>query len=142
MKRFDILPHAGDMAVRACGSTRRELLHALMEGMFTAAAPRPSEEKVDEGPPPLVERPFGLHGSNLEFLIVNILNEAIFSAASYGEVYFDIGFSLLTDKAAEGVLIGRPVAGFDIELKAATHHDLKVTRRPDGLLETTVTFDV
>lgn len=137
-----MLPHTADLVIHASGSTRRELLRALIEGMFTAAGPRPTEESVDEGPPEAVERPFGLRSVGFDSLLVDILNEAVFSAASYHEAYSDINFSSLTDTTADGALLGRPVGGFATEIKAATHHDLKVSRGPDGLYEVTVTFDV
>ena len=50
--------------------------------------------------------------------------------------------SKLTETEIEGSFIGRPVSGFETQIKAATFHDLEVKELDDGSWEATLIFDV
>ncbi len=140
MKRFDILPHAAKVAVKATASTKAGLLSASLQGMFAAAGPKfkiedPVKDKT-------FERPFSVTSKDFSSLLVDVLNAAVASASANRESYEDVSLSLITDTKAEGKFVGRAVSGFDKAIKAATHRDLNVQKNVVGLWETVITFDV
>jgi SHS2 domain-containing protein len=133
MKGYEILPHTGDVAVKATGSTREELFSAVLQGMFEAAEPRIENNAK-------VKREFAVESADLDSLLVDLLNEAIYMSHAHREAYDSVRFSELTWTRASGDLIGRPATGFETEIKAATHYDLSVSETEDGWTAT-VTFD-
>lgn len=135
MQRFEILPHTADVRIKATGSTRAGLMTAALKGMFAAAGPR-----MKEGAETL-ERPFTLSATDFPSLLVDVLNEAVSLSDTHREAYEDIRFTLATDKKTEGVFVGRPVEGFETQIKAATHHDLDIVKNPEGQWETVIVFD-
>lgn len=141
MKKFELLPHTADVAVKATGSSREELFSAAMQGMFEAASPRSAAEGASVPPSMKVERKFLISSSEEVSLLVDLLNEAIYLSATHGEAYDDIEFATCTLTNAAGVFKGRAVEGFATEIKAATYHDLKI-EKSDGLLTATIVFDV
>ncbi len=133
---FEILPHTADVAVRATGQDRGELLRSLLQGMFAAAEPHSRDGAA-------VERPFSVASHDQIALIVDFLSEALALSDIDKEAYTDVRFSSLTETSAEGVFVGKPVAGFGTQIKAVTYHDLEIRRNPaTSALETVVTFDV
>ncbi len=137
MRKFELLEHTADVAVKVLASTKAGLAIAAVQGMFAAAEPRLGAEDA-----PDVKRPFDVSGEDFPSLLVNLLNEAVSLGNLHHERYQDISFALITDKKAEGEFVGKPVAGFGTEIKAATHHDLKVEKNVNGEWETVITFDV
>jgi SHS2 domain-containing protein len=131
---FELLPHTADVAVRAVGKTQEELFRSLLQGMFTAAEPREADGEI-------VERPFETDSPDMAALMVDFLNEALALSDINREAYRDVRFSALTGTHAAGVLVGKPVDGFETQIKAATHHDLQI-KTAAAELEATVTFDV
>jgi len=136
MKTFEILPHTGDVRVKAAGSTLAELFTAALEGMFDVAKPH-FDVKA-----PTVERPFKIESADSSALLVDFLNEAIALSDANGEVYSSVRFDQVSDTTVVGSFLGKTVEGFDTQIKAATYHDLKLERNQDGEMEATVIFDV
>ena len=136
MNRFEILPHTAGVAVKAEGSSKAALTLAAMQGMFAAAGPRSVPDAKE------VERPFSVTSDGYTTLLIDVLNAALSQSDANHEAYDQIHFTLITDTKAEGEFVGKPVDGFGSRVKAATHQGLRVTKREDGIWETTVTFDV
>lgn len=132
---YEILPHRADMTIQARGKTREEALRCLLQGMFTAAEPR-FEGGED------ARRPFDVHSDDAQSLAIDFLNAVLAESDIHHEAYGDVKFTKLSDAEATGILIGRKVRGFETQVKAATHHDLHVSREPDGDWTMRVTFDV
>lgn len=134
MKQYELLPHTADVAVRARGSSKAELLTAAVQGMFAAAEP----QYVKNGEE--IERPFEVAAEDFPSLLVAVLNEAIFHAGTRHEAYDDVNIASLAEMKAHGILKGRPITGFGTEIKAATYHDLSVEKK-NGTWQATVIFD-
>jgi SHS2 domain-containing protein len=137
MKRFEIVPHAAGVSVRVFASTKAGLAMASLQGMFAAAAPR-----FVNGEALPVERPFKVESRDFGALLVDVLREAISSAAANEEGYEDIRFNLITDTKAEGAFIGRPVKSYGTVIKAAKEDSLLVDKNEKGEWETTVVLNV
>lgn len=126
MHRFEILPHTADVEIEAYGSDREELFRAALMAMFAAAEPDFSSGEV-------VERPFRLVSPDTEVLLVDFLNEAVASSDAEHEAYDNVRFSRLTEQEAEGTFVGRRVARFAVQIKAATHFGLFIKAEQRGL---------
>ena len=135
MHRYEILPHTADVRVRALGSTRAGLLIAALKGMFSAAVPR------YVGEPTETRRPFKLESGDFNALLVDFLNEAVSLSDMNHEAYEDVAFTLITDTKAEGEFVGKPVTGFETQIKAATHTGQGATKKDEVVWEATLTFD-
>lgn len=135
MSPYDILPHTADMRIRASGGTRAGLLESALKGMFAAAGPRPGEGDAS------VERPFSVKAADFPALLVDFLNEAISQSDINKEAYEAVRFDLVTMTEVKGAFVGRPIQGFETQVKAATHGGLEVKKNEEGLWEAVITFD-
>jgi len=100
MKRYELLP--GGTGVHATASTRAGLYTAALQGLFAT-----SESLADSDASEKIERPFKLEAADPGELMVALLGEAIKQAASHGDTYDNVSFTLVTDKKAEGAYIGQ-----------------------------------
>ena len=140
MRQHEILSHTADVRVRAVGSTRAALIEAALQGMFAAAGPRTASVEGGEPEEP-VERSFEVKSADFPALLVDLLNEALFNSDTRHEAYEALRFTLITDTDAKGVFLGRPIAGFETQIKAATHAGLEAKKNEEGNWEATITFD-
>ncbi|MEN9558668.1 MAG: hypothetical protein RL141_1037 [Candidatus Parcubacteria bacterium] len=91
------------LRLQALAATRAGLLTACMKGLFQAAG-LAHPETGDE-----VKRAFEFKTDDAPSLILSVLRHASQLAIAHCESYQEISFSLITDKQAIGVFIGRPL---------------------------------
>lgn len=120
------------LVIKAVAGTRAGLLSSLSQGLFQAVFPEPDLSA------PSVERPFDVAAEDFPELIVKLLDGALADAASANEAYEGVRFTLLTDKVAKGMFLGRPC---DESPKARqTVPGFKAERGEDNLWAVEVTF--
>lgn len=129
MKEHEILDKGKAILVRA--STRAGLATAAVQGLMAVAGPRTSE--MDNK----VERPFEVKGDDFGLLLSDLLVAAANLSKANKETYEDISFSLITDKLAKGVLVGRPANSFHEDMKMPTG-TIAVEKNEAGEWETTI----
>src|SRR3989344_3563848 len=95
MRKFEILPHTADVAVKVTASTKAGLAIAALQGMFAASKPRIKDEDAAD-----VKHPFSLEAADFPSLLVDLLNEAVAGASDGPKMFRDISFTLITDKKA------------------------------------------
>lgn len=135
MGNYELLPHTADVAIKVTAATKVGLLSAAIQGMCAYSAPQfaGDEERTHH---------FLVKAADFPSLLIDTLNDIIGQASAGHEAYETVRFDLLTDTQAEGTATGRPIKGFGTEIKAATHHGLKVEKNEEGKWETTIVFDV
>lgn len=131
---FEVLEHTADLRVKASGRTAEELFRNALRGMAHVMKPDAASHDT--------RRPFALDAADETALLVDFLNEALYSANVHKEVYTDVEFHSMSPVHAEGELIGTAVEEFDKDIKAATYHEAQVRVTPDGWREVTVVFDI
>lgn len=93
----------------------------------------------------VVERPFAVErtgGPDPEILLIDFLSEALYHSDVHGEAYDRLKIETITGHSIKGVLQGVKIEGFEGgEIKAVTHHDLRVEKKEDGY-EAQVLFDL
>jgi SHS2 domain-containing protein len=135
MKRFEFLEHIADLKIRAFGKTKEELFLNMLAGMAESQKAELLEKKE-------IRRKIHIESLDFRALLVDFLNEALYSSQTNKEVYSKAEFTEFTDKKIEGKLIGQKVKRFGEDIKAVTYHNLEIKQRAEGIWEATVLFDI
>ena len=135
MKGYQILEHTADLKIKAFGKTKKELFLNMLKGMASALRAKTKNKKQKT-------KKIKIKSLNLETLLVDFLNEVLYLSQVNREIYNNIEFKKFADNQMEGNLIGYKVKRFGEDIKAATYHNLKISRKKDKIWETTVLFDI
>ncbi len=138
MKRFEEIPHTADWSFRAFGKDERELFQNAAFALFAmeGAIPNDADRRV-----PHVQREIQVSGIDQETLLVNWLNELLFLQDVNHEVYFRFHITNLSSDRLDAQVGGMVAQRIEKLIKAATFHNLKITRTADGW-EAVVVVDV
>jgi SHS2 domain-containing protein len=136
MPPFTIVEHTADVRLNVTGKDQRELFISAIEGLIAVLDPqgvRPSQGESET---------FSIFSPDMESLLVDVLNDALFYMQIRQAVITNTDFAILDGVQAAGRFDLAPVGSFGEDVKAATYHDLNIIRHPDGSLETTIVFDI
>lgn len=138
MKKFQILEHSGDLKIKVWGQDSAELFKNAAVGMFSAAIGCELKTKNAK-----LKRNLEIEGQNPEELLINFLNELIFLSDTFKEIYLEFDFHEFSENKILGLASGAslPPKGFQIQIKAATHHGLKIKKSPK-VFTTEILFDI
>ncbi len=143
-QEFEILEHTADAALKASGATPEELFSRLLKGTIYMVFNGYPESTAEQ------KKFLHLTAPSLEDLLIDFLNEVLYW------IYYEKLVPIHTEEGGFQVREGEPWrlegefscsrADFQrhplqMDIKAATYHNLRVTER-DGQLETTVVFDI
>jgi SHS2 domain-containing protein len=126
MKKYDILEHTADFAIRVYGAQKTDLLINGREAIFS--------EIIDYQPKPKISRVIEIKSESFETLVVDWLNELI--SLFYSEGFLAAECKINIDEAARKLYAN--VRGENIELKdsiikteikAVTYHNLCLENR-------------
>ena len=138
MKPFEILNHTADIRIRACGKDLKELFKHAAFGMFNILADL-------EGITTSTKLQIKLEAPDSEELLIEWLDELLYNFYTKHIIFskFNIIELSPTKLTAEvkGRFIGENKNRLKTEIKAATHHDLKI-REKDGYCTVEIIFDV
>jgi SHS2 domain-containing protein len=133
---FELLEHQADVGVRAWGKT--------LEETFEQAAWAVADILGVRGTGPGARRTIRVTGTDAASMLVDFLNELLLLHETE-----DTGFAAIrvlsatrTELEAQIELVPLVDAREGIPVKAATFHQLRVERRPDGSIEAQVYLDV
>ncbi len=131
---FKLLGHTADLIIQAQGKNLEELFLETMRGMFETIVPNVENEKI-------IKRQIEIESVDLKALLVDFLSEVLYQSDVNNETYIDVIFQELTDTKLKAVLHGKKIKSFAEEIKAVTHHNLKIGKTKDGW-EAEVLFDI
>ena len=137
-KNYEIFEHTADIGVRIKGEDLKDLFKNAGLAVFLISARK--QYTVSKEHPKLN---INLQAQDIQELFVNWLNEIISLAAVNCLVFHNIIINKLQDNCLEAVVIGSDVGNYKIntEIKAATHHQLKL-EEVEGGWQAEVIFDV
>ena len=134
---FETTEHTADIGLVARGATLEELFVNAARGMFAIIA---GAVEV----PPVLRREIAVEAPDLETLLVAWLNELLFRFETERVLFGEFRVQELEERRLRGEAAGAPLedvgAPLEMELKAATYHDLSIKRTPTGF-EARVLFD-
>ncbi len=138
MKSFETIEHTADIGIRAFGSTEAEAFENAAYGMFCLIA---DLEKVGTR----LEFPVEVEAEEHETLLVEWLNELLYTYESNGVILKRFRIDELGLTRLKGVACGAPISESPVEIKtdikAATYYQLRVEQSEDRWV-TEVIFDV
>ncbi|MDP3790387.1 MAG: archease [Candidatus Omnitrophota bacterium] len=137
-KRFEIVDHTADIAIKAYGSTLKELFQNAALGMFNILADL-------EGIKPSTEIAVKADGIDKEELLIAWLEELLYNFYTKNIIFSEFNITELTDTdlaaKVKGRFIGENRNRLKTEIKAATRHGLKINKNGD-MYEVQIVFDV
>ena len=130
---FRELEHTADWALEVWAPGLEELLAQAARGMYALAG-------MELASGPRVRRTFTLPYEDPETLLVDFLNHLLY-LAEVENLGFDTFDLRLEGDTLQATVEGAPLARVEKAIKAATFHNLQVTRNQDRW-STVVVFDV
>jgi SHS2 domain-containing protein len=130
---FVEIEHMADCAIRVWAPDLTSLFVEAARGMNHVAGAR-------IGTGPRVERGLVIEAADTEGLLVSFLTELIFAQES-DKLGFDVFRIRVSDRKATGMLVGARLETLARPIKAATYHNLGMSRSA-GSYETQIVFDV
>ena len=135
---YEILDHTADVCVRVFGASFSELLknaaHALMDLIVDRRSVRSA-----------LEVPFEIQGDTKEELLVKMLGEILYLNQADKLVFKDIEITNVAGSRVSGMLYGEALDTLrhelELDIKAATYHNLNIERVNDKL-KADIVFDI
>jgi SHS2 domain-containing protein len=137
MTQFQILEHRADLKIRVFGKDLKELFSNAALAMADQQNPDAREKTKEKEEWESVE----ITSPDLESLLVDWLSEILSRSDTYQKVYFDFKIEKLTQKQLKARIRGVSVEQKRIDIKAVTHHELKI-EKTDDLWRATIIFDI
>jgi len=138
MKSFEILEHTADLKIKAWGKDLPEVFVNLAKGVASQQVDDLKQETSHQSWEEIkVESP------DLSSLLIDWLNEILYQGEINQKVYLDfqvLEFSQQPPKI-KAKIRGCPVQTKNIEIKAATYHDLEI-KKLDSKWQVVVVFDI
>jgi SHS2 domain-containing protein len=133
MMGFEEVSHTADWSVRVWAEDLPSLFTEAARAMNSLSGTR-----AEDGP--RVKQSFTAEGPDVESLLVAFLSELLYYQEQEGLV-FDAFDLKVASQWLKVEMEGAQSASSEKAIKAVTYHNLKI-ERTDGVLETTIVFDV
>ena len=138
MKKFTIIDHTADLGIEAYGKTLNELFENSAYGMFSQIT---DIKKIKNSEVTQVK----LKEHDTETLLITWLNELQYHYSVKKMLFkeFRVNMTLPGGTNLSAIASGEKINNHRIfhDIKAATYHDLRITRTPGGY-KTRIIFDV
>lgn len=136
--RYTLLEHTGDVRIKVCGRSLKELFanaaYALFDVITDASQITPQLADTIE-----------VSGMDLEELLVNWLSELNFLFLTESRVYHQFDIEHFNERELSATVLGEKYNPhkhpFRTEIKAVTFHDLQIKKTKDHW-ETKIVFDI
>jgi len=128
-KNYEIFEHTADIGVRIKGKDLKDLFKNAGLAVFLISTRKQytknKEHKILK---------ISLKAGDLEELFINWLNELISLSATEGLIFHNININTLRDNSLEAFVTGGDINNYrvNIEIKAATYHQLKIEEAGSG----------
>jgi len=138
LKNYELLEHTADIKIRVTAGDLKDLFKNSAAAIFDIIAERKHIE-----PAPQKKVSLKQSADTLDELFINWLNELLSLYAVKELVFFDFKIKKLDKHNLQAEAVGENIKYYRIntEIKAATYHDLKLSRTKSGW-EAEVILDV
>lgn len=126
---FEILEHTADIYLRIKGQSLKDLFRNAGLAIFQIASRRQFTKD-----PHQIRFPITQTADNIEELFINWLNELLSLSSAKEVIFHDFKINKLNETELKAIAIGSNIINYkvNIEIKAATYHQLKVEKTDDG----------
>lgn len=138
MKHYETLEHTADIGIKVKASSLEELFKKAGLAITELSTEKQKVQYPEKHKIVIMQK-----ASNAEELFVNWLNEIISSSSAESLVFEDFKINQITEQLIDAVAIGSDNRNYktNIEIKAATYHQLKV-QKINSHWQAEVIFDV
>jgi len=133
---FKILPHPSDVRLQITASTKGELFQGALAGM--ASIINAGLYKKTQ----IVKENIKVESLDFDTLLVDFLSEVLAKTDISHAVFNKLKIKKLTDSSLQAEIKGQKSDYFGQEIKAVTHHGLKIKQDKSGNYEVTILFDI
>ncbi len=140
MKNYELIEHTADIGIRVRGSDLKELFKNTALAMFDIMAEKKRNTQYSiRNTRYIVQQ----KADDLEELFINWLNELLSLSAIKEKIFCDFRFKKLDEQNLEAEVTGCDIKDYkvNVEIKAATYHQLKLEKQKAGWLAEVI-FDV
>ncbi len=137
MRKFEVLEHIADLKIKVSGQDLAELFINAALAIAEQQEPDITKQKLEKEEGESVE----IKSSDLNSLLVDWLNEILSRSDLNKKVYTDFKIEELSENRLRAKIVGQKVDQKQIEIKAATYHDLEI-KQVDSHWEAVVIFDI
>lgn len=138
MSPYEILSHAADLKIKAVGETKEMVFSEILRGVFESAGP---EFDFKQKEAEKTTREVKIKSANLNNMLVEFLNEAIYFSEEESVAYVIAEFKKLTDTEMKATIFGQKVRKFHKPVKAASYHGT-IIKEKDGKWEAVARFEI
>jgi len=137
-KFYQLIEHTADIGIRIEAADLKGLFEKAAIAMFDIMA-----QRLENPGRKITTLKVTQSALDLEGLLVNWLNELLSLSATRGLIFTGFRIDDLNEKRIEAESEGEDIRGFkvSVEIKAATYHQLKITKTSFGWLAEVI-FDV
>ncbi|MCP4423128.1 MAG: archease [Chloroflexi bacterium] len=135
IKRFEVIEHTADWALRVVGHDLEWLLIHAAQGMNSLLVADPDAILAAE------TRQFELDAYDAESLLVEWLTELAYWAEAAGLVFTEFALTAVSPTHLSAIVKGGTAVELQKHIKAVTYHNLEILQTDEGL-EATIVFDV
>ena len=140
MKNYELIEHTADIGIKVGGKDLEELFKNTALAMFDIIAEKKRNTQYSiRNTRYIVQQ----KADDLEELFINWLNELLSLSAIKEKIFCDFSFKSLDERNLEAEVFGCDIKDYkvNVEIKAATYHQLKIEEAKSGW-QAEVIFDV
>jgi len=137
-KPYEIIEHTADVGIRVKAKDLKELFSLAAQAMFDIIAEKSLQKSL-----PSKKIKIEQEAANLDELFINWLNELLSLSAAKELIFSDFQFQEINETFLRACAVADNIENYkvNVEIKAATYHDLKIHHDESGWVAEVI-FDV
>ena len=135
MKKYELLEHRADLRIKVFGQDLAELFVNAALAVAEQQNPEAKNQPAQEWESVEINSP------DLNSLLVDWLNEILSRSDLNKKIYFNFKIEELSEKHCQAKIAGQKVAQKQIDIKAATYHNLEI-KKVNNHWQVIIIFDI
>ena len=136
MRQIEQITHTADKGIHIVADRLDELFRGALEGMAELQAAE------NDASGTVCDETIDIESPDRTALLIDFLSEVLTLSHIHRAIFTGLSLDHLSDSRLAGSVRGMETDRFGEDIKAVTHSQADIRKRPDGLLETVVVFDI